>query len=263
MGLAEKGIAELVAAAARRAGADLIQAGKPRMPASSWPAATPASWPNSATCSPTASAASWRSRRTMSRTWRKPVSASSRTRCSRRAMHAHAVVCLRWPTTRAFASIICAARPGCIRPATPAPTATARPTTPNCCANWTACRPNERGAFFICVLVLLQHADDPSPLIAEGRWYGHVLTEQRGTQRFRLRPIVPAGRPGRQRRRTGASAEKPHQPPRPGADPVACTPERTAPLTHVLDRTTAGAVRPHAVVREEVPLLRFQLARPA
>jgi XTP/dITP diphosphohydrolase len=47
----------------------------------------------------------------------------------------------------------------------------------------------QRGAFFICVLVLLQHADDPAPLIAEGRWYGRVLTEQRGSHGFGYDPL--------------------------------------------------------------------------
>lgn len=47
----------------------------------------------------------------------------------------------------------------------------------------------QRGAFFISVLVLLQHADDPAPLIAEGRWYGHVLTEARGTHGFGYDPL--------------------------------------------------------------------------
>ncbi|KLD63145.1 RdgB/HAM1 family non-canonical purine NTP pyrophosphatase [Dyella japonica] len=47
----------------------------------------------------------------------------------------------------------------------------------------------QRGAFFICVLVLLQHADDPAPLIAEGRWHGHVLTEQRGVHGFGYDPL--------------------------------------------------------------------------
>ena len=52
----------------------------------------------------------------------------------------------------------------------------------------------ERGAFFICVLVLLQHADDPAPLIAEGRWHGRVLTETRGTHGFGYDPLfLPDG----------------------------------------------------------------------
>lgn len=52
----------------------------------------------------------------------------------------------------------------------------------------------QRGAFFMCALVLLQHADDPAPLIAEGRWYGRVLTEQRGTHGFGYDPLfLPEG----------------------------------------------------------------------
>jgi XTP/dITP diphosphohydrolase len=47
----------------------------------------------------------------------------------------------------------------------------------------------QRGAFFICVLVLLQHADDPAPVIAEGRWHGHVLTDQLGTHGFGYDPL--------------------------------------------------------------------------
>ena len=47
----------------------------------------------------------------------------------------------------------------------------------------------QRGAFFICLLVLLQHADDPAPLIAEGRWHGHVLTERRGAHGFGYDPL--------------------------------------------------------------------------
>jgi XTP/dITP diphosphohydrolase len=53
----------------------------------------------------------------------------------------------------------------------------------------------QRGAFFICVLVLLQSADDPAPLITEGRWYGSILTEGRGTGGFGYNPVfLPEGR---------------------------------------------------------------------
>jgi XTP/dITP diphosphohydrolase len=52
----------------------------------------------------------------------------------------------------------------------------------------------ERGAFFICVLVLLRHADDPAPLIAEGRWYGRILDEGRGSGGFGYNPVfLPEG----------------------------------------------------------------------
>ena len=51
-----------------------------------------------------------------------------------------------------------------------------------------------RGAFFICVLVLLRHADDPAPLIAEGRWHGRVLEAERGDGGFGYDPLfLPDG----------------------------------------------------------------------
>lgn len=55
--------------------------------------------------------------------------------------------------------------------------------------------PDERrGAFFICVLVLLRHAEDPAPLIVEGRWHGHVLHASRGMQGFGYDPLfLPQG----------------------------------------------------------------------
>ena len=52
-----------------------------------------------------------------------------------------------------------------------------------------AVRDPQRGAFFICVLALLQHADDPAPLIAEGRWHGRVLTAPRGAHGFGYDPV--------------------------------------------------------------------------
>ncbi|TAM63852.1 MAG: RdgB/HAM1 family non-canonical purine NTP pyrophosphatase [Rhodanobacter sp.] len=51
-----------------------------------------------------------------------------------------------------------------------------------------------RDAFFICVLVLLRGADDPAPLIVEGRWHGRVLDAPRGTQGFGYDPLfLPHG----------------------------------------------------------------------
>ena len=47
----------------------------------------------------------------------------------------------------------------------------------------------ERGAFFICVLALLRHADDPAPLIAEGRWHGKILDAPRGDGGFGYDPL--------------------------------------------------------------------------
>ena len=52
----------------------------------------------------------------------------------------------------------------------------------------------QRSAFFICVLVLLQHADDPAPVITEARWHGHILSEGRGSGGFGYNPVfLPEG----------------------------------------------------------------------
>lgn len=54
--------------------------------------------------------------------------------------------------------------------------------------------PQQRGAFFICVLALLWHAEDPAPLIAEGRWHGRVLDAPRGARGFGYDPLfLPHG----------------------------------------------------------------------
>jgi XTP/dITP diphosphohydrolase len=51
-----------------------------------------------------------------------------------------------------------------------------------------------RGAFFICVLALLRHADDPAPLLAEARWHGRILDAPRGEQGFGYDPLfLPDG----------------------------------------------------------------------
>jgi XTP/dITP diphosphohydrolase len=47
----------------------------------------------------------------------------------------------------------------------------------------------KRTAYFIAVLVLLRHADDPAPLIAEGRWHGRILEAPRGAGGFGYDPL--------------------------------------------------------------------------
>lgn len=47
----------------------------------------------------------------------------------------------------------------------------------------------QRGAHFYAVIVLLRHADDPQPLIAEGRWPGRVLTAPAGDGGFGYDPV--------------------------------------------------------------------------
>lgn len=47
----------------------------------------------------------------------------------------------------------------------------------------------DRGARFVCVLVLLRHADDPRPLICEADWVGQILQQPRGDNGFGYDPL--------------------------------------------------------------------------
>ncbi len=47
---------------------------------------------------------------------------------------------------------------------------------------------SNRRAHYYCVMVLIRHADDPEPLIAEGRWHGEVIDEPRGAGGFGYDP---------------------------------------------------------------------------
>jgi XTP/dITP diphosphohydrolase len=50
--------------------------------------------------------------------------------------------------------------------------------------------PDERRtAHFHCTIVLLRSADDPAPLIAEGRWHGRILHAPRGKNGFGYDPV--------------------------------------------------------------------------
>jgi XTP/dITP diphosphohydrolase len=46
----------------------------------------------------------------------------------------------------------------------------------------------ERTAYYYCVIVLLRHADDPQPLIAEGSWRGEIIDKPRGQHGFGYDP---------------------------------------------------------------------------
>jgi XTP/dITP diphosphohydrolase len=46
-----------------------------------------------------------------------------------------------------------------------------------------------RTANFYCVIVVLRSADDPAPLIAEGRWHGRILDAPRGSGGFGYDPV--------------------------------------------------------------------------
>lgn len=47
----------------------------------------------------------------------------------------------------------------------------------------------DRRAHYVCVLVLVRHADDPQPIIAEGEWHGEILREYRGSGGFGYDPL--------------------------------------------------------------------------
>ncbi|MDG1702761.1 MAG: RdgB/HAM1 family non-canonical purine NTP pyrophosphatase [Pseudomonadales bacterium] len=48
---------------------------------------------------------------------------------------------------------------------------------------------SDRSAHFFCCMVFLKHADDPTPLIASGRWPGEILMEPRGQGGFGYDPL--------------------------------------------------------------------------
>jgi len=47
---------------------------------------------------------------------------------------------------------------------------------------------SDRRAHYYCVLVLLHHAEDPQPIVAEGIWHGIVIDEPRGSGGFGYDP---------------------------------------------------------------------------
>jgi len=51
-------------------------------------------------------------------------------------------------------------------------------------------QPVQRRAFFLSTLVAVRHAADPQPLVAVGRWPGHILAEPRGTGGFGYDPLM-------------------------------------------------------------------------
>jgi XTP/dITP diphosphohydrolase len=46
----------------------------------------------------------------------------------------------------------------------------------------------DKSAYYYCVLVYLRHADDPQPVIAEGRWDGKIIATPRGANGFGYDP---------------------------------------------------------------------------
>jgi XTP/dITP diphosphohydrolase len=46
----------------------------------------------------------------------------------------------------------------------------------------------DKSAYYFCALVLVRHADDPQPVIAEGRWDGEIIADARGLGGFGYDP---------------------------------------------------------------------------
>ena len=56
---------------------------------------------------------------------------------------------------------------------------------------------DQRKAWFVCVLVCVVSAEDPTPIIAEGYWHGHIAKKPSGTSGFGYDPLFqidPSGR---------------------------------------------------------------------
>lgn len=49
--------------------------------------------------------------------------------------------------------------------------------------------PAQRRAYFYSAVVLVRHADDPRPLIADGEWHGEILPAARGEGGFGYDPL--------------------------------------------------------------------------
>lgn len=47
---------------------------------------------------------------------------------------------------------------------------------------------NDRRAYYYCVLVLVRHAADPQPIIADGCWHGQIIEQPRGMNGFGYDP---------------------------------------------------------------------------
>lgn len=47
----------------------------------------------------------------------------------------------------------------------------------------------ERGAQFVCALALVQHAEDPLPIVCEGLWRGRILPAAQGEHGFGYDPL--------------------------------------------------------------------------
>jgi XTP/dITP diphosphohydrolase len=65
----------------------------------------------------------------------------------------------------------------------------------------------ERGARFYCVLIALESADDPTPLIADGEWRGSVALTPRGAGGFGYDPVFVDAATGKTAAELGGAAK--------------------------------------------------------
>lgn len=47
----------------------------------------------------------------------------------------------------------------------------------------------QRSARFLCVLVFMRHADDPTPIICQGEWHGQIAQSRSGEEGFGYDPV--------------------------------------------------------------------------
>ena len=87
----------------------------------------------------------------------------------------------------------------------------------------------DRRAYFYSVVVLVRHADDPRPLIADGEWHGEILEAPRGESGFGYDPLfyIP------ELEQTAAELDPPLK---------NTLSHRGAAMRHLLQRLQAGAV---------------------
>ena len=100
----------------------------------------------------------------------------------------------------------------------------------------------DRRAHYYCVVVLVRHADDPEPLIAEGRWRGEVIDRPRGAGGFGYDPYFLLPDLGRTAAELAPAREARGQPPRQGAAAAARAAARAGLNAHSpIDPAPVGA----------------------
>ena len=114
------------------------------------------------------------------------TSRSSRTRWRRRGTRARSRSCPRSPTTPASA---CRARRRARRAISARYAGEPKSDARNNAKLVAALRGvADRRAHYACVLVLVRHATDPEPMIAEGQWHGRIVDVPRGRGGFGYDP---------------------------------------------------------------------------